>query len=119
MRIVAFEADVFKLEGEDVSDLWIEFQGRQRACVACELQTGLFEVVAVKMRIAKRMYEVAYVIVTDLRQHMRQQCVGGNVEGHAQKNIRATLVELARESAASTFTGGRGDIKLEQRMSGR
>ena len=53
--------------------------------------------VGVEVRVAEGVHEVLGLQPADLRHHHRQQGVGGDVEGHAEKDICAALVELARE----------------------
>ena len=47
-----------------------------------------------------------------LRNQVRQQGIGGDVEGHAQENIRRALIELTRQFSIS-------DIKLKKTMARR
>ena len=49
------------------------------------------------MQIAEGMHEVARLEPADLRDHHGQHRVGGDVEGHAEEQIGAPLVELAGE----------------------
>jgi hypothetical protein len=58
--------------------------------------------VLVKVRIAKRMHEIAGLQARDLRHHHGQQRIGGDVEGHAQEDVGRALVELAGELAVAT-----------------
>jgi hypothetical protein len=48
----------------------------------------------------------------DLRDHQRQQRVRGDIERHAEEDVGAALVELARQPAV-------GHVELEQRVAGR
>src|ERR1700730_5668954 len=57
-------------------------------------------------------YEVSDTKIGLLRDQVRQQSVRRDVEGHAQKDIGAALVELARELT-------RGHIELEKRVARR
>jgi hypothetical protein len=57
-------------------------------------------VVAVDVAVAAGPDEVAHVQVALLRHHVGQQRVAGDVEGHAQEDVGAALVELAAELAA-------------------
>jgi len=41
-----------------------------------------------------------------LRDHVREQCVGRDIERYAEKHVGAALIELARQSS-------RGDVELE------
>jgi hypothetical protein len=56
--------------------------------------------------------EVARAEVADLRDHHGEERVGGDVEGHAEEEVRAALIELATQLAIL-------HKKLEQRVAGR
>jgi len=62
--------------------------------------------------VAKGVDEVPWFIAADLSHHQRQQCIAGNIEGHAQENVGTALVKLAGELAVC-------DIELEQGVAGR
>ena len=64
------------------------------------------------MQVAEGVDEIARLQIANLRDHQREQRVAGDVERHAEKNIRTALVKLA---AQFTFT----HIKLKQRMTRR
>jgi len=112
MRVVIHEFKILELEVADVAHRRIQFHLRQRTRPARELQFRLLDVVRVKMQIAERVDEFARLQPTHLRDHQREQCVAGDVERHAQKNIRAALVKLAAQLAFA-------HIKLEQRVARR
>ena len=76
------------------------------------MQLRLLDVVRVKVQVAERVDEFARLQAADLRDHQREQRVAGDVERHAQKNIRAALVKLAAQLAFA-------HIKLEQRVARR
>ncbi|EOC45611.1 hypothetical protein NM2005040_1608 [Neisseria meningitidis 2005040] len=52
---VTFQLEIFKLEGKQIFDFRIDFHHWQGARFAFQLQCGLLEMVAVQMRVAKRM----------------------------------------------------------------
>src|SRR3546814_7863113 len=105
MRIMDWSSDVCS------SDL-IDRHGRLRQWLALKLQVGLLLVVHVEVRSAQGVHEVARREIADLRHHHGQQSVGSDVEGHAEKDVGAALVELAGEPAL-------GDVELEQAVAGR
>ena len=82
------------------------------ARLAGQLQPRLLEVVGVEVRVAEGVHEVAGPVAADLRHHQGQQRVGGDVEGHAEEDVGAALVELAGQLAV-------GDVELEQAVAGR
>src|SRR6476659_8455366 len=99
VRVVAFEYEVFIAEREDVLHVRIDLHCRQRPRRARQLQPRLIEMVRIKVSVAQTMNEVAGLEVGHLRHHQRQQRVGRDVEGHAEKHVRRTLIELARQFA--------------------
>ena len=64
------------------------------------------------MAVAARPDELARLQVALLRHHVREQGVGGDVEGHAEQRIGAALIELAGEPPAR-------HVELKQRMAGQ
>src|SRR3546814_3846942 len=99
MRLVADQLEILEAEGEEILHRRIDLQGRQRQWLALKLQVGLLLVVHVEVRIAQGVHEVARREIADLRHHHGQQSVGSDVEGHAEKDVGAALVELAGEPA--------------------
>ena len=68
--------------------------------------------IPVQVAITKRMNELTHIQITLLRNHMGQQGIGRDIEGHAQEQVGAALVELARQLAV-------GDIELKQTVARR
>ena len=68
--------------------------------------------VAVEVRISGRVDEFTRLETAGLGDHQRQQGVGGDVERHAEEDIRAALVELAGQFPVR-------DIELEEAVAGR
>jgi hypothetical protein len=64
-----------------------------------------------KYGVAEGVHKFTRRIAADLRQHQREQGIGGDVERHAQEDVGAALVELAGKLAI-------GDVELEQAMAG-
>src|SRR5450755_40063 len=69
--------------------------------LARKLCVGLLEVIHVQVTVTARPNEVPQVKIALLRKHVREQRVGGNIERHAQKQIRASLIQLARQAVVS------------------
>src|SRR5256885_7748127 len=67
--------------------------------------------VVVDVAVAAGPDEVTHLQVALLGQHVGQQCVAGDVEGNAQEDVRAALVQLATELAV-------GHIELEEGVAG-
>ncbi len=112
MRVVVHQFKILELEVADVFHRRVQFHLRQRTRLARELQFRLLDVVRVKMQVAERVDEFARLQTADLRDHQREQRVAGDVERHAEKNIRAALIHLAAQFSVA-------HIKLKQRMARR
>ena len=109
VRVVAFENEILEDEILEACARGIEHHTRQGAALAGELQAGLLKVVSVEVEVAKRVNKRARLEAADLRDHEREERVGGNIKGHAEEEVCAALVELATEFAVL-------DIELKQRM---
>ena len=79
----------------------------QRARFTGQLQPRLFQVVLIQVRVAQRVDEFTRLQAAHLRHHHGQQRVTGDIERHAEENVRAALVKLAGEFAVC-------HIKLKQ-----
>ncbi len=79
---------------------------------ARQLFARLFEMIPVKMQIAKSVNEFTARQAADLRHHHGEERIARDVEGHAEKKIGAALVKLATERAVL-------DVKLKKRVAGR
>lgn len=97
--IVVLQGEVLVLEAVDVLHGGIDLHYRQRARLAAQLEFGLLQVVRVKVQVAESVDELAGLQVADLGDHHGEQGVAGDVEGHAEEQVSATLVELAGEPA--------------------
>ena len=112
MRVVADQFKILELEIVDVFHRRIQFHLRQRTRLARELQLRLFEMVLVKVQVAERVDEFAGFQTANLRHHQGEQRVAGDVERHAEKQIRAALIKLAAQFAVE-------HVELKQRVAGR
>ncbi len=110
--VVVGELEIFVLEVEDGLHVGINQHMRQRTRRAGELQTCLFEMVEVEVRVARGVNEVTRLQSCDLRHHLKQQGIAGNVERHAKERVSAALIELQREAAI-------GDVELEDGVARR
>ena len=64
------------------------------------------------MQVTEGMHEIAHLKTAHLSHHVSQERVTGDIEGHAQEQIGAALIELATELPLT-------DVKLEKRVAGR
>src|ERR1041384_823902 len=69
------------------------------------------------MHIAERVDKFTRLQPANLGDHHSEQGIGSNIERHAEKHIRAALVELAGEFRPG-FTRRGSYIELKQRMTG-
>ena len=109
VRVVAFEGEILEDKILEACAGGIEAHPRQGAALAGELQAGLLEVVGVEVEIAEGVNKRARLEPADLRNHDCEERIGGDIEGHAEEEVCAALVELATEFAIL-------DIELKQRM---
>src|ERR1700736_5643395 len=86
-----------------------QYEPRRRIRRTCKLGIGLFEMVRVQVTVAARPDELSRLQIALLREHVREERVRGDIEGHAEKKVCASLVELARQAPA-------GDVQLEERV---
>ena len=111
MGVVAFEREILEDEILEAAAFWIENHAGEGAAVAGELEAGLVEVVRVEVEVAEGVDELAGAEVADLRDHQGEEGVGGDVEGDAEEEVGAALVELAAECAVL-------DEELEEGVAG-
>ena len=79
----------------------------QRARVAAELEAGLVEMIGIEVAVAAGPDKGAGLQAALLGEHVREERVAGDVEGHAEEHVGAALVELEVQAAV-------GDLGLEQ-----
>ena len=94
MGIVAFEGEVLVAEILQGLHFGIEQHPGKRTRLARELKPSLLQMVGVEMEVTECVDEFLGFQSADLRHHEREQGVGGDVEGDAEEEIRAALVEL-------------------------
>src|SRR2546423_5306703 len=119
VRLVADEVEVLEAEGEQSFQssqhpvLIPDFESRQRQRLAREKLLDLREMILVDVQVAERVYELAHIQLADVRDHVRQQRVGRDVEGHAEEGVGRALVELAMKNATAL------DFKLKDGVARR
>jgi hypothetical protein len=111
MGIVADQLEVLVLEGVDIVDLGVKAHLGQGAGLAGQLLAGLVEVICVEVQVAKSMDKIARAQAANLGDHEGKERVAGDIEGDAEKEIGAALVELATEFAIA-------HVKLEKSVAG-
>ena len=110
--IVAKEVETLVGKVEDVIDRRVNRHRRQFPRRALQLQACLVEMVAVEMRVAEGMDELAGLQPADPRDHHRQQRVGRDIERHAQEHVGGTLVHLQGQLVIR-------HVELEEVVAGR
>ena len=96
-HMLAQQCDLEVLVGVVEDRCWSALDVQHRVGVrrTFELRAHLLVVVVVDVAIAASPDEVAHPQVALLRQHVGQQCVAGDVEGHPEKDVGTALVQLA------------------------
>ena len=112
MCLVVNEFEIFKFEIKDVFHLGIDLHLRESIGFAGELKPDLIQMVVVDMCITKSMDEISGLESGYLGHHQGEQGIGSNVEWNAQKHIRTSLVQLARQLSVI-------NVKLEKQVARR
>ncbi len=116
MRIVALQCEILVAEIVDVFDLRVQVHFGQRPEVTRKLFPDLILMVLIDVQIAKGVHKIARFQSGDLRHHHGQERVGGNVERHPQKKIRAALVKLAAETVAANIELEKGVARRQSHL---
>ena len=116
--LVAPQLEVFVVVVEDRVRPTFDVHLRVRQWFPAELQDGLLHVVVVEVTVTSSLDEVADIEVALLGHHLSQQCIARDVEGYAEEDVSATLVELTMELATSSWLRGGCDVELEKGMTG-
>ena len=112
MKTIILEFEIVIAETEYIVDIGIEDHFRQRIGHAMQLFVGLLEMVRIEVGVAKCMHKFSCLEPGYLCDHLGQQRIGRDVKRHAQKDVGAALIQLARQTAL-------GDVKLKQAMAWR
>src|SRR5512144_3086816 len=111
MALIPDDREIVEAVAEQILRLAPDLEPRERQRLPGELRANLLEMVEIEVTVATRPDEFADAEVALLRDHVRQERVGRDVERHSEEQIRAPLVQLARELAVD-------DVELEQRVAG-
>jgi hypothetical protein len=111
MWLVPDEFEIFEFEVVDIFDGRIQFQPRQWTEFAGELFARLFEMVLVKVEIAKCVNEIARHKLDGLRNHHCEERIRSDVERNTEEKIAAALVQLATQFAVL-------HVKLKEQVTG-
>ena len=108
MRVVPFDYKIFALEiinrvnGASPFELW------KWTWLSLELRPELVDVVAVDMHVPELDHEFVRLGASDVRDHMREEGVGRNIERDAEPKIGRVLVHEAGESRGLTVGSDAG-----------
>jgi hypothetical protein len=116
MGLVAREFKILEGETVDVGDIRVDLHLRERVRLASELEFRLLKVIGVKVQVAEGVHELAGLVSANLREHHGEEGVGGDVEGDAEKEVSASLVELAAE--AGRLRVGIVNVELKEKVAG-
>ena len=75
VRLIILYFEIFKLVVKDRGWLSVDLQCWQRKRFTAELKLCLLDVIAVQMNISPSPYEITWLEVTLLREHVRKQCI--------------------------------------------
>ena len=109
MMFVTHEFEILVLVVEDRRRSAFDLHLRIGVRRTRELRLHLLEMVAVDVAITSGPDEIAEFQIALLRHHHRQQRVAGDVEGHAEEDVCASLIQLAGQFAL-------GHIELKKRV---
>lgn len=100
MRVIVLDDKVLGLPAVNAASLGTsDFQLGKVTRLALQLGVERIHVVDVNVRVAHDVRQASWDQVADVREHMREERVARNVEGHAEAHIARSLVELAVEVA--------------------
>lgn len=133
VRVIVLDDKVLGLPAVNAAaSLPLDLEPGEFARLARELLPQRVHVVHVDVRVAHDVRQAAGHQTRDVRNHVGEQGVAGNVEGHAQAHVAGALVQLAVQVAlrlcrgSITFAGsvGRGrprvrDVKLGKHVARR
>lgn len=96
MRLIPLNLKVPHLPPINTSTLLPSYhQFREIPRLPFQLYIQRIHVVQIHMRVSHRVNKRARCQATDMRQHVREECVGGDIEGHAETHIARALIQLA------------------------
>lgn len=116
MELIVFQGKIFEPETEDIPDGWVQLHHRRRIWSTRQLQPGLFDMIVVEVDIPEGVNEFTGLETANLRDHEGEQCVGGDIERHPEKNIGAALIKLAAQPLLTARVGRH--IELEKDVTG-
>ena len=89
---VIHQLEIVETEIEQGPDTRIQMHPGQREWLPGELQMRLVQVIEIEVGVPEGVNEIAGPEAGYLRHHQGQQAVTGDIEWHAEKDIRTALV---------------------------
>src|SRR6185437_12095755 len=99
MMLIAHELEILEGVVEQGGGPAPQIEPRRRERSARELQPRLLEMIEIEVAVAAGPDELPGLEFALLREHVGEQRVARDVEGHAQENVGAALIELAGQPA--------------------
>lgn len=112
MWIVPLDDEIVESKVLNALHLPLELERREWTWRALQLLLERLNVVRIDVRIAQCVDKVPGLQISDVRNHVRQQGVAGDVEGHAETHVGRALVHLAGEVPV-------GDVELDEAVARR
>lgn len=126
MRVIALDNKVLRFPTVNATTFLLgDLQFWKSAGLTLQLRVEGIDMVKVDVRVAHDVGEAARYQFADVRHHVCQQCVAGNVERDAQAHVARSLVELAVQMALGLGLGvpvlasGVGDVELGKHVARR
>lgn len=95
MWVVPFKLKIFSFEIINRLNFSKNFELWERSWFSLKLSFQRLNVVQVNMSISQSMYKITWLQAGDVRDHVGEQGIAGDVEGHAQAHVSRPLVQLA------------------------
>ena len=114
--MITLHDDVLALEAVDHLDFPLPLNRRERVRLPPQLDLQCIDVISVYVRVAELDDEFASFGVGDMCDHMREECVGRDVEWNSEAEVGGSLKHEAREPRFLTRFLGKMDIKLAHHM---
>lgn len=124
MWVVTLHDKVLQLEPIDVPNFLYappELERRELPRLSCQLHLELGDMVDIDVRVPQLHDELVRASVGNERDHVREERVGGDVEGDPEAEVGGALVHEAREAGTvgGGGIGGESDVELAEHVAGR
>ena len=107
--MIAIDLEIFIAELVDLGHSITQLKSWKLPWLPRQLLLRLLKVVIVKVEISKGVNELARLQSGDLSNHLSQERIAGDVEGHSKKDVSTALIQLTVKMIPH-------HLKLEQTM---